>query len=229
VNAPVTLRRPRLVLFDLDGTLVDSVRDLEAAANATLEALARPPLAEARVRDFVGDGVDRLVHRCLTGEMDRDAPAPEFRRARETFMRHYEAHNARHSRLYDGVREGLDTACGWGAALGCVTNKPAHFTEPLLAHFGLLERFRVVVSGDSTPRRKPHPEPLLHAASTVGVAPARALMVGDSDNDVRAARAAGMPVVCVSYGYNRGRDIAASGPDAVVDSLARLADLFDGG
>lgn len=219
---------PRLVLFDLDGTLVDSVGDLSAAANATLADLDRPAVSVEDVRRFVGNGIDALVHRCLTGSMDRPAPATDFTEARARFMSHYESCNARHSTLYAGVEEGLRALGRRGLQLGCVTNKSARFSEPLLAHFDLLERFCTVVSGDTTPRRKPAPEPLLHAASAVGVTTASTLMVGDSRHDVAAARAAGMPVVAVSYGYNHGEPIGGANPDAVVDSLEEIDELLAG-
>jgi len=230
----VTRRRalpgaPALVLFDLDGTLVDSARDLACAADDTLAALGQAPIGEPAVRRFVGDGVERLVHRCLTGRLDGEAEPALAARALALFGERYAHHNARHSALYEGARQGLDALRARGTALGCVTNKPARFTEPLLVHMGIRGHFEVVVSGDTTGHRKPHPEPLLHAARALGADPARCLLVGDSDNDVRAARSAGMPVVCVSYGYNQGRDVAASAPDAVIASLAELDALLAAG
>jgi len=219
---------PRLVLFDLDGTLVDSVRDLARAADDMLTDLGLGTVGEERVRAFVGNGLERLVHRCLTGDMRRDADDALFRRALRRFGERYEEHNGRHSMLYAGVAQGLDAASACGAALGCVTNKSVRFAEPLLQRFGIRERFSVVVGGDTTAHKKPHPEPLLFAARSVGVPAADTLLVGDSDNDVGAARAAGMAVVCVSYGYNHGRDIADSAPDAVLASLDGLAGVLAG-
>jgi len=217
---------PALVLFDLDGTLVDSVHDLAHAAHDMMRAIGRAPPGTAQVRTWVGDGIERLVHRCLTGDMYADAPATEFAAAMTLFMASYDKHNGEHSTVYDGVAQGLAAARAAGARLGCVTNKSRRFTEPLLARLGLADHFDVVVSGDTTPRKKPHPDPLLHAAAAVGVAPHATLLVGDSQNDVRAARAAGMRVMCVSYGYNHGHDIRDAAPDAVMDSLAELAGLL---
>lgn len=216
------LRPPHLVLFDLDGTLVDSVDDLNAAANATLAALSRPTLPRDRVRAYVGNGIDRLIHRCLTGEMDTDAEPLLFQRAHDEFMDHYAAHNGRHTSIFPGALDGLRAAAEHGAYLGCVTNKSARFTEPLLTHLNLRDRFQVVVSGDTTAHCKPHPAPLLHAARALAVEPLNTVMVGDSISDVRAARAAGMPVVCVAYGYNHGEDIRQARPDAVFESLSEL-------
>jgi phosphoglycolate phosphatase len=219
---------PALVLFDLDGTLVDSVHDLAAAADDTMRALGRAPPGEANVRTWVGNGIERLVHRCLTGDMHADAPAAEFDAAMSRFMHCYERRNGECSSVYAGAVQGLAAARAAGARLGCVTNKSHRFTAPLLSRLGLAHWFDVVVSGDTAARKKPHPDPLLHAAAALGVAPADTLLVGDSENDVRAARAAGMRVLCVSYGYNHGRDIRDACPDAVLDSLAELAGLLDG-
>jgi phosphoglycolate phosphatase len=124
------------------------------------------------------------------------------------------------------VVEGLACLEAAGLPLGCVTNKAAQFTEPLLRDLGIRDAFGLVVSGDSLPRKKPDPLPLLHAAAHFGVAPEAALMVGDSVSDVRAARAAGFTIVCMSYGYNHGQDIRSAEPDAVVDSLAQVCGLL---
>ena len=127
---------------------------------------------------------------------------------------------------YPGVIEGLESLTAAGYRLACVTNKAAQFTLPLLRDKGLLDLFALVVSGDTLPEKKPHPAPLLHAAAHFGVAPADALMVGDSVSDVKAARAAGFHIICVSYGYNHGRDIREASPDAVIDSLTELRTLL---
>ena len=222
------MNAPALVLFDLDGTLVDSVHDLARAADDTMQALGRASPGEARVREWVGNGIERLVHRCLTGDMHTDAPAADFDAAMTLFLAFYERHNGAHSTVYDGVAQGLAAARATGARLGCVTNKSSRFTAPLLARLELAHWFDVVVSGDTTARKKPAPDPLLHAAAALGISPADTLLVGDSLNDVRAARAAGMRVFCVSYGYNHGHDIHDARPDAVLDSLAELDALLAG-
>ena len=126
------------------------------------------------------------------------------------------------SRLYPGVTEGLDYTASLGCPIGLVTNKPGRFTVPLIQSLGIHHHFNIIVSGDTLPQQKPDPAPLLHCADRYGVEPARSVMVGDSVNDVAAARAAGMPVLCVSYGYNHGTDIRAHKPDAILDSLAEL-------
>jgi len=217
---------PQMVLIDLDGTLVDSVPDLARSVDEMMVALERPTHGEAAVRNWVGNGVERLVKRALTGTLDGEPADADFARAYPIFLELYTAHNGEHARLYPGVQEGLSALRERGVRLGCVTNKAARFTEPLLQSLGVAEAFGIVISGDSLPEKKPSPQPLLHAARHFGTPPARSLMVGDSISDVKAARAAGFPVVCVSYGYNHGRDIRDAAPDAVIDSLAELDHLF---
>ncbi|ROR29536.1 phosphoglycolate phosphatase [Inmirania thermothiophila] len=210
------------VLLDLDGTLVDSAPDLAAAVDEMLAALGRTPAGEAAVRRWIGNGAPRLVKRALTGEMEAEPDPALFERAYALFLDAYQRHLSEGTRLYPGVAQGLEGLAAMGLRLGCITNKPARFTEPLLARLGIRRYFGVVVSGDTLPRGKPDPAPLLHAAACLKIEPGRTLMVGDSVNDVQAARAAGMRVVCVPYGYNHGEDIAAAQPDAVIASLAEL-------
>ena len=222
----MSLVLPAAVAIDLDGTLLDTVPDLAAAADAMLADLGLAAAGQTRARLYVGNGIERFVHRLLTDDMHADAHADLFARALPLFKHHYARSNGRHSRAYDGVAKGLDALTRRGLPLACVTNKAAAFSEPLLAAQGLASYFALVVSGDSLAQRKPHPLPFEHAASHFGCAPAELLVVGDSVSDVRAARAAGCPVVCVPYGYNHGRDIGDESPDAVIDSLADLDRLL---
>ncbi len=217
---------PAMILIDLDGTLVDSVPDLAFCVDETLRRLGRAPHGEERVRDWVGNGVERLVRRALVGRLEGEPDEAEFQRAYPIFLDLYARNTSRRSRLYPGVREGLDWLAAQGYRLGCVTNKAARFTEPLLQDLGIADYFALRLAGDSLPRKKPDPLPLRHAAQHFGVAPRDALMVGDSVSDVKAARAAGFGIVCVSYGYNHGRDIREAGPDAVIDSLVELRPLL---
>jgi phosphoglycolate phosphatase len=221
------MKRPQMILLDLDGTLIDSVPDLAFCVDAMMERLGRPPHGEAEVRKWVGNGVERLVRRALVGQLDGDPPEADYERAYPIFIELYRESTSRHSVLYPGVREGLDHLTAEGYPLGCVTNKAAQFTEPLLRDLGIRDAFGIVISGDSLPRKKPDPLPLLHAAEHFGVRPEDALMVGDSVSDVKAARAAGFGIVCMSYGYNHGRDIREAEPDAVMDSLVELRDLLE--
>jgi phosphoglycolate phosphatase len=211
----------RAVLIDLDGTLLDTVPDLADAANAMLAELDRPPLAPDAIRDYVGKGIRNLVMRCLAPCADADEEAID--RALPLFRRHYAGMNGRKTRIYPGVVEGLEAMRGAGLRLACVTNKAAAFTEPLLVLVGLADYFDLVVSGDTLAEKKPHPLPFLHICSAFGIGPGHALVIGDSANDVAAARAAGCPVCCVPYGYSEGRDVRELGADAIVSSLAEAA------
>lgn len=222
-----SLTRPEMVLIDLDGTLVDTVPDLACAVDEMMRGLGMPLRGEPRVRQWIGNGVERLVRRALIDSVDGEPDEALFKRAFPLFMRAYEENVCTYSRPYPGVLEGLAFLKEAGYRVGCVTNKAARFTEPLLDALGLLGDFGIVVSGDSLPRQKPDPMPLLHAAEFFGAAPERSLMVGDSISDVRAARAAGFGVACVTYGYNHGHDIRDAEPDAVIDSLAELRGLLD--
>jgi phosphoglycolate phosphatase len=213
------------VTIDLDGTLLDTIPDLAAATNCMLEELGREPLDLELIRTFVGKGIPRLVERALAGRRDGEADAATMARAMPLFERHYVALNGRHTTLYPGVIEGLDMLHGLGLPLACVTNKSGRFTLPLLGHMGLAHYFRTVVAGDTLSRKKPHPDPLLHACAALDMAPRETLMIGDSLNDTQAARAAGCPVFCVTYGYNEGHDVREIDTDALVDSLVAAARL----
>ena len=223
------LRRPKMVLIDVDGTLVDSVPDLAYCVDRMMEALSLPARGEEQVRQWVGNGVERLVRRALIGQLEGEPDEALFERALPVFMDLYAENTSQRSGLYPGVEAGLEYLRGAGYALGCVTNKAARFTEPLLADLGIRDYFSIVVSGDTLARKKPDPLPLLHAAEHFGVEPSQALMLGDSVSDVKAARAAGFQIVCMSYGYNHGVDIREAHPDAVIDSMAELEALLEGG
>ncbi|HEX5340736.1 MAG TPA: phosphoglycolate phosphatase [Gammaproteobacteria bacterium] len=214
------------VAFDLDGTLVDSVADIAWAVDRMAGEMDMPPPGFDKVREWVGDGVRRLVKRALTGERNAEPDAELYQRAFEAFRRAYHAHLAVGTQLYPGAREVLEQLQHSGIGLACITNKAAEFTAPLLDALELKRYFAVVLSGDSLARRKPDPLPLLHAARQLGVAPARSCMVGDSRNDVLAARAAGFRAVAVRHGYG-GDLLVDSAPDAVLDSLTELPSLLE--
>lgn len=220
------LKQPKMILVDVDGTLVDSVPDLAYCVDEMMKRLGRPVRGEAEVRKWVGNGVERLVRRALTGTLDGEPTDEDFDAAYPIFVELYADNTSKRSHLYPGVREGLAYLQSRGYPLGCVTNKAARFTIPLLKDLGIHDAFGIVVSGDSLPVKKPDPGPLLHAARHFGVAPGDSLMLGDSRSDVTAARAAGFQIVCMSYGYNHGEDIRAYAPDAVIDSMAELPTLI---
>lgn len=220
--------RPHMILIDLDGTLVDSVPDLAFCVDAMMARLGRPPHGEAKVRNWVGNGVERLVRRSLIGQLEGEPDEAEFQRAYPIFLELYRDNTSKRSQLFPGIEEGLDWLKAAGYRLGCVTNKAAQFTEPLLRDLGVRDSFEIVISGDTLPRSKPDPLPLLHAAAHFDVEPAAALMIGDSISDVKAARAAGFTIFCMSYGYNHGQDIRDYHPDAVLDSLTEIRGLLEG-
>lgn len=224
----MTVRFPlpvQAVTIDLDGTLLDTIPDLAAAANLMLRELERAPLDEALVRTFVGKGIQNLVERVLAAAFDGTA-AGLLPRALSIYEQCYESVNGRHTTIYPGVVQGLDVLRARGFELACVTNKSTRFTLPLLAHVGLAPYFREVVAGDTLPRKKPDPLPLTHACERLGVAPRAMLVIGDSVNDALAARAAGCPVFCVDYGYNEGRDVRELDIDAIVGSLIEATRLI---
>jgi phosphoglycolate phosphatase len=216
----------RAVLIDLDGTLLDTAPDLAEAVNRMLADLRRAPLPLERVAAFVGKGAEVLVHRALTGSLDGRADAAVFEPALRAFLGHYHDTNGRHALAYPGVHEGLRAMREAGLALACVTNKPQAYAEPLLERTGLAASFAFVQGGDALALRKPHPAPLLHAAARLGVPPALTVAIGDSLNDAQAARAAGMGVFVVPYGYNEGADVRGLDVDAIVDSLWQAAGLI---
>ncbi|HEX6549276.1 MAG TPA: phosphoglycolate phosphatase [Gammaproteobacteria bacterium] len=215
----------KLVAFDLDGTLVDSVPDIAWAVDQMSRTLGLSPPGLEKVSSWVGDGVRRLVKRALTGSRDGEPEAELFERGFETFRQAYHGHLAVATRPYPDACDVLAQLRDSGIALACITNKAAEFTEPLLDALAMRDYFGVILSGDSLAARKPDPLPLLHAARQFGVAPAQSCMVGDSRNDVLAARAAGFAAIGVRYGYG-GELLADSVPDAVLDSLAALPALL---
>lgn len=218
----------RAVLVDLDGTMLDTVLDLHAAANAMLRDLGRAEISVETTRTYVGRGIPALVKRCLAGRLDAaDDPAPPLDDALALFRGHYAESNGREAKVYPGVIEGLQAFGRKGLRLACITNKAEAFTAPLLERTGLKPYFDVVVSGDTLPRAKPDPMPLAWACGHFGLKPRDMLMIGDSKNDFLAARAAGCPIFLVPYGYNEGRDVRDLDCDAIVATLFEAAKLIN--
>jgi phosphoglycolate phosphatase len=216
----------RGVLIDLDGTLLDTVPDLTSAVNAMRGQFGLPPLAATQVAAYVGKGADRLVHRALTESLDGEVGAGDFARAKRSFFEHYRRANGRAAVVYPGVREALALLRERGLSLACVTNKPREFTDALLNRAALSD-FDAVVTGDDTVEKKPHPAPLLRACALLDVAPSEAAMIGDSENDVLSARAAGCSVIVVQTGYNEGRPVGELDADAIVPALIDAARLVE--
>ena len=213
-------------MIDLDGTLADTIPDLAEAANMMLRELGRPGLERELIRTFVGKGIPKLVERALAGNLEGGVPAGLLARALPIYERCYAEVNGKHTVIFPGVSEGLRTLRAMRLPLACVTNKAERFTLALLEHLQLARCFEQVIAGDTLPQKKPDPQPLLHACRGFGIAPGDMLMIGDSANDVEAARAAGCPVFCVTYGYNEGRDVRELDVDAIVASLIEATRLI---
>lgn len=217
---------PQLIVFDLDGTLVDSVPDLAAAVDRMRVQLGLAPAGEDKVRGWVGNGAALLVRRALADSADPAAVAQvndeQHLQALHVFRTCYHEENGLQTRLYPGVTDVLQVLSDLQIPLALVTNKPLDFTTPLLAKMGLAPFFKLALGGECLPHKKPHPLPLLHVCEQLGAQPAQALMVGDSRNDIEAAQAAGFVSAAMTYGYNHGEPVAASNPDWLLDDFREL-------
>jgi phosphoglycolate phosphatase len=209
----------RSAIVDLDGTMVDTLGDFVVALNATLADLRLPAVGRAFIAETIGRGSEHLLRTTLA-TVGADAALYDDAWAR--YQHHYRAINGEYANVFDGVVEGLEWLASQGLALACLTNKPTAFAQALLARKGLERHFRLVWGGDAFERRKPDPLPLLKACEALGTPPPVTLMVGDSSNDARAARAAGCPVVLVTYGYNHGQPVRDVDADAFVERLDQL-------
>lgn len=210
---------PKLVMFDLDGTLVDSVADIALSLNRGLADLGLPAVSIEQVKTWVGRGASRLVY-CVLEHQRQSPDLHDELLAR--FMARYQESVCEVSTVYPGGRELLLACKAAGIRLACVTNKPYAPAKALLEALDILQPFDLLLGGDSLPHKKPHPLPLQHCLQHFGLKAGEALMVGDSRNDVEAARAAGVKVVAVPWGYNHGEPIMAAQPDWLVDSLTEL-------
>ena len=210
---------PQAAIVDLDGTMVDTLGDFDASLNATLADLQLPAVDRAFIELTVGKGSEHLIRQTLRHVRGAES---QYEQAWVRYQFHYERLNGHHAEVYAGVREGLQAMQQRGWKLACLTNKPLAFAVELLKQKQLDGYFSVVFGGDSFERKKPDPLPLVKTCEALGTEPTRTLMVGDSSNDARAARAAGCPVVLVSYGYNHGEPVSAVDADGVVDRLDQI-------
>jgi phosphoglycolate phosphatase len=207
-------------IIDLDGTMVDTLGDFAVALNRMLDELALPGIEPSAIEAMVGKGSEHLIRSVLA----HVHAAPElYERAWQSYQKHYLAINGQHSTVYAGVVEGLQGLKAAGLKLACLTNKPTNFARPLLEAKGLAGFFDVVFGGEAFEKKKPDPLPLRKTCEALGASPERTLMVGDSSNDARAARAAGCPVILVTYGYNHGQPVRGVDADGFADSLAEVA------
>lgn len=206
-------------IVDLDGTLVDTVLDFVAALNASLAELGLRAVDRPFVERTVGKGSEHLIRSTLAHV---GAASDLYERAWALYQQHYRAVNGREARIYPGAAKGLEQLVARGLRLACVTNKPTAFASALLTSTDLERFFAFTFGGDAFVRRKPDPMPLVEACRALGSSPARTLMIGDSSNDAAAARAAGCPVVLVTYGYNHGEPVRAVDADGFVDRLDQI-------
>lgn len=231
---PVNPARLDAVIVDLDGTMVDTLGDFNEAINRMLRELALPPIGAGHIEHMVGKGSEHLLRSVLKHVLALDGQAlnaieieaeAHYPQAWASYQRHYLQINGEFAAVYAGVEAGLEALRERGLRLACLTNKPTAFALPLLKVKGLGAYFDHVFGGDAFERKKPDPLPLLKTCEALGTAPARTLMLGDSSNDAQAARAAGCPVVLVTYGYNHGAPVRGVDADGFVDSLAELVAL----
>ncbi|NQY51420.1 MAG: phosphoglycolate phosphatase [Piscirickettsiaceae bacterium] len=212
----------KMVLIDLDGTMVNSVPDLAWCIDEMMKELDMPAHGEEKVKNWVGNGVPRLIKRALIGQLYGEPDDPIFAKAYPIFMNLYADNHSKRSLLYPHIMEGLQWLRDRNMHIGCVTNKDEQFTLPILKNLNIYNYFQIIISGDTLPSRKPNPAPLLHGAAFFGIAPKNAMMIGDSISDIKASRAAGFDIICLSYGYNHGIDISTANPDAVINSFAEF-------
>ena len=215
----------KAIAIDLDGTMLHTVPQLTAAANQMLRKMDYAPVSQELLASYIGNGIDWLVKRALTGEMHATPDNALYEHALPIFHQHY-AQLLLQSKPYDGVVQGMEAMLAAGFRLACVTNKASRYTNPLLEGAGLLKYFELVISGDTLARKKPDPLPLLHTAEFFGIAPAQLLMIGDSQTDTLAARASGCPVFCVPYGYNHGESVDTLDQDAIIADLSAALALI---
>lgn len=216
---PIALQDLEAVIVDLDGTMVDTLGDFAAALNLALADLALPRIERSAIERMVGKGSEHLV-RSVLAHLQVDAAHYDAAFAR--YQHHYLAVNGTQSEVYAGVAAGLAQLRQSGLRMACLTNKPTAFARPLLQAKGLDGFFDHVFGGDAFERKKPDPLPLLRTCEALGAAPARTLMLGDSSNDAAAARAAGCPVVLVTYGYNHGEPVRSVDADHFIDAFTEL-------
>ncbi len=218
----------KAILFDLDGTLIDSVPDLAVALNQMLEEIGRTPFSEDEIRYWVGNGAQTLVKRGLSGSVDVDDNIDEalFQEALDRFLKAYKEHLCEDTRTYDKVLETLEALAKRGYRMAIVTNKPHGFVPPLLEGLGMKAYFELIIGGDSLSKKKPDPMPLEHACKSLGLGVDECVMIGDSKNDLLAAKAAKMHSIGVSYGYNYGEEISVYEPDYVVNDFGEILNYF---
>jgi len=216
----------RAAIIDLDGTMLDTVPDFHVAINAMRAELALAPISAETIKHMVGKGSENLIRSVLALDLDAAGVEQRFGQAMDAYQRHYLAINGQHSALYPDVIAGLAAMKAAGLRLACVTNKPIAFALPLLEQKKLRDFFEIVYGGDSLPKKKPDPLPLLQVCQDFDLPPSKVVAIGDSSNDAQAARSAGCPVLTVPYGYNHGHSIHETDSDGIVNTLLEAAHVI---
>jgi len=218
------LRNKKLILFDLDGTLIDSGPDLALSLNLMLEELQRATFDETAIHEWVGNGALTLVKRALSGSVTVDENLDEqfVNKALKIFLRLYKKNVCVKTKLFPNVKNTLRTLHDDGYTLSIVTNKPYEFVPEILKTLEVDAYFKLILGGDSLEEKKPSPLPLLHACKELGFTPIESLMVGDSKNDILAAKAANIQSLAVTYGYNYGEDVSVYEPDGVIEDFKNI-------
>ena len=216
--------RLKAAVVDLDGTMVDTADDFTAGLNGMLDEIgAAPPVTRGEVVGYVGKGSEHLIRSVLGARFAPQEAHARFDTALAVYQAQYAIINGSHTRLYPDVERGLAALHDAGLRLACVTNKPHRFAVALLEQYGLARYFSAIFGGDSLPRKKPDPAPMLAACAAMGVAPHETVAIGDSENDALAGRAAGMATLTVPYGYNHGKAIQTIESDGIVPTLLAAA------
>jgi phosphoglycolate phosphatase len=216
----------RAAIIDLDGTMLDTVDDFTAALNGMLATMRQSAIHRDEVINYIGKGSEKLIHDVLAARLPADAAQQAFDGACADYQEEYAKVNGLYATVYPDVEAGLVALRDMGLKLACVTNKPERFARALLERHGLIGYFDAVYGGDSLPRKKPDPLPMLTACATLGVTPAETVAIGDSENDLIAARAAGLASLTVPYGYNHGKPVQGLATDAIVRSILEAARLI---
>lgn len=217
-----------VILFDLDGTLIDSAPDLASAVNHMLSSLKRPVFSEETIRSWVGNGARVLVQRGLSGQSEIDEKLDDdlITQSLQIFLDFYKQNLCINTQLYPSVRASLKVLKAQGYRLALVTNKPFAFIKPILERLQLTGLFSIVLGGDSLAKRKPDAQPLLHVCQELQVNVEQCVMVGDSKNDILAAKAANMQSIGLTYGYNYGEDIGLHKPEFVCSDFSDIVTTF---